>query len=343
MVFYIFRRLLVLPCILLILSFIIFSLIMFLSPYERLAVYVPNPDVLTSVPVEELISRYELDRPFYVQYADWLSNVFKGQLGWSPSARMPVAKAIAKYFPATAELMILGALIVFSGGIFLGTRAAMNHNGVFDQLVRVGTSLGLSLPGFVFGLVLLVVFYAGLDWLPPERLSTWSKDVVDSVAFHQYTGMHLLDSILNGRMDVFADALRHLVLPAVSYSVGMLSMVLRMMRSTLLEVMQKEYVMVARAKGLRERRVIRKHARRNALLPVITLGGVIVARMLGGTVIIETVFNYRGMGLFIVTAAQGLDFPAILGTSLFIGIIIILTNLVIDILYAVMDPTVIWE
>ena len=166
---------------------------------------------------------------------------------------------------------------------------------------------------------------------------------MSSASYCQFTRMHLVDAILNGRMDVFADALRHLVLPAIAYSIGLLSMVLRMMRSTLLDVLQKDYVTVARAKGLTERRVIRKHARRNALLPVVTLGGVIIARMLGGTVVIETVFNFRGMGLFIVTAAQGLDFPAILGVSMFIGTIIVLTNLVIDVLYAVLDPTVVWE
>lgn len=341
MVRYILKRLLILPVILFILSALIFSLVMFLNPYERLAVFIPNADAVgSSIPFDELVSRYGLDKPFYVQYYEWLQRIVHGNLGWSPSARMPVAEAIARYFPATVELMSLGALIVFIGGIFLGTYSATHHNQFFDQAARLGTSIGVSLPEFIFGLALLVIFYAWLGWFPPGRLSSWAEDVIYLSSFHRYTGMNMLDSILNGRMDVFVDALRHLVLPSIAYSIGMFSTILRLMRSSLLETMQKDYVTTARAKGLPENVVIKKHARRNALLPVVTLAGMIVAKMLGGAVIVETVFNYRGMGMFIVTAAQGLDFSAILGTSLLIGIIIIASNLIVDILYTVLDPTV---
>lgn len=341
MIRYILKRLALVPLILGVLSILIFSLIMFLNPYERLAVFIPNADVIgSSIPFDELVARYGLDKPFYVQYYEWLKRVLHGNLGWSPSARMPVAEAIAGYFPATVELMSLGAIIVFAGGIFLGTKAAVHHNRSFDQLARVATIFGVSLPEFVFGLALLMIFYSWLGWFPPGRLSSWAEDVVYLSEFKRYTGLNLIDSILNGRMDVFADSLRHLILPALTYSIGMLSTMLRMTRSSLLETLRMDYVLAARAKGLPERVVINKHARRNALLPVVTLAGTIVAKMLGGAVIVETVFNYRGMGMFIVTAAQGLDFPAILGSSLLIGVIIIITNLVIDILYTVLDPTV---
>jgi len=314
---------------------------MFLNPYERLAVFIPNADAVgSSIPFDELVSRYGLDKPFYVQYYEWLERVVRGNLGWSPSARMPVATAIARYFPATVELMLFGAVIIFVGGIFLGTYSAKHHNQLFDQAARLGTIIGVSLPEFVFGLFLLVVFYAWLGWFPPGRLSSWAEDVIYLSNFHRYTGMNLIDSILNWRLDVFIDALRHLVLPSIAYSIGMLSTMLRMTRSSLLETLQADYVVTARAKGLAEKVVINKHARRNALLPVVTLAGSIVAKMLGGAVIVETVFNYRGMGMFIVTAAQGLDFPAILGSSLLIGIIIIASNLIVDILYTVLDPTV---
>ena len=339
---YILKRLLMLPVILFILSALIFSLVMFLNPYERLAVFIPNADAVgSSVPFDELVARYGLDKPFYVQYYEWLRRVIHGNLGWSPSARMPVAEAIARYFPATVELMSLGAIIVFAGGIFLGTYSATHHNQFFDQAARVGTSVGVSLPEFIFGLALLVIFYAWLGWFPPGRLSSWAENVVYLSGFHRYTGMNLVDSILNGRFDVFLDALRHLILPAIAYSIGMLSTMLRLMRSSLLETLQKDYVTTARAKGLTENVVIKKHARRNALLPVVTFAGAIVAKMLGGAVIVETVFNYRGMGMFVVTAAQGLDFSAILGFSLLIGVIIVLTNLIIDIMYTLLDPTVV--
>ncbi len=341
---YILKRLAILPVILLILSALIFSLVMFLNPYERLAVFIPNADAVgSSIPFDELVARYGLDKPFYVQYYEWLGRIAHGNLGWSPSARMPVAKAIARYFPATVELMLLGGVIIFFGGIFLGTYAATHHNQTSDQVARVGTIIGVSLPEFIFGLVLLVVLYAWLGWFPPGRLSSWAEDVVYLSGFRRYTGMNLLDSALNWRWDVFVDALRHLILPAIAYSIGMLSTVLRMMRSSLLETLQRDYVTTARAKGLLEKVVIKKHARRNALLPVVTLTGSIVAKMLGGAVIVETVFNYRGMGMFIVTAAQGLDFSAILGFALLVGLIIILTNLIVDILYTILDPTVILE
>jgi peptide/nickel transport system permease protein len=344
MAYYILKRLLLLPVIIFFLSALIFSLVMFLSPYERLAVFIPNADaVSTSIPYEELVKTYGLDKPFYVQYFDWLKKVMHGNLGWSPSARMPVIDAIKSYFPATVELMFLGGLIVFIGGIWLGTFAATHHNQPSDQAARVATIFGVSLPEFIFGLMLLVIFYAWLGWFPPGRLSTWAEDAIELASFQSYTGMMLVDSLLNGRVDIFLDSLRHLILPAVAYSFGLLSQMLRMMRSSLLETLGKDYVTTARAKGLAEKVVIKKHARRNALLPVVTLGGTLVAKMLGGAVIIETVFNYRGMGMFIVTAAQGLDFSAILGASLLIGLIIIVTNLVIDILYTVLDPRVTLE
>jgi peptide/nickel transport system permease protein len=341
---YVLKRILMLPLLLLVLSMLIFSLMFFLSPYERLAVFVPNADVVGgNIPFDELVHRYGLDQPSYVQYWSWLSHLAKGNLGWSPSARMPVGQALARFFPATVELMALGAVVVFVGGISLGTLAATRHNRLADQVARVGTILGVSLPEFIFGLGLLVLFYAWLGWFPPGRLSSWAEDVVFLSGFKRYTGMNTVDGLLNGRPDVTLDALRHLILPALAYSIGLLSTLLRMTRSSLLETLHKEYVMTARAKGLEERIVIRRHARRNALLPVVTLAGSIVARMLGGAVIVETVFNYRGMGMFIVTAAQGLDFPAILGASLLIGVVIIMTNLVIDLLYMVLDPTVVLE
>jgi ABC-type dipeptide/oligopeptide/nickel transport system permease component len=341
MVRYVLRRLLFIPAILFVLSALIFSLVLFLNPYERLAVFLPNPDAaVAGIPFDELAERYGLDQPFYVQYLDWLAGVLRGNLGWSASARMPVSEALAKYFPATVELMVLSAVLTFAGGILLGTYAATHHNRAVDQVARIATSVGVSLPEFVFGLVALVIFYAWLGWFPPGRLSTWANEAVRQASFHRYTGLNVIDAILNGHFGLLLDSLRHLVLPALSYSVGLLSAVLRLMRSSLLEALGQDYVTTARAKGLLERIVINKHARRNALLPVLTLAGSIVARMLGGAVVVEVIFNYPGMGRFIVVAAQGLDFPAILGASLLIGVVIILVNLVIDVLYTILDPTI---
>jgi ABC-type dipeptide/oligopeptide/nickel transport system permease component len=338
---YVIRRLAVLPVLLFLLSALIFSLVLFLSPYQRLAVFIPSADLAGGgIPFDQLVKKYGLDQPFYLQYWSWVTGLAHGNLGWSPSAQMPVGEALAKYFPATIELMVVGAVIVFVGGIGLGTWAARHHNKLPDQASRVATIIGVSLPEFIFGLALLVLFYGWLGWLPPGRLGQWAEDIVYLPSFHKYTGMYSIDGMLNGRFDIAWDAFKHLLLPALAYSIGLLSTMLRMMRSSLLETLSKEYVMTARAKGLVERIVIRKHARRNALLPVVTLAGSIIARMLGGAVIVETVFNFRGMGMFIVNAAQGLDFPAILGASLVIGVFIIVTNMIVDLLYVTLDPTV---
>ena len=338
---YIGRRLLMLPLMLLTLSFLIFSLIAFLRPIDRLAVFLPAMDtVRINIPIEELISRYELDKPMVVQYFKWLDNLVHGDMGWSAYARMPVTTAIARYFPATMELMLLGCLMVFPVAIYLGTRCATHHNRFFDQATRVATTVGISLPEFVFGLILLILFYVWLGWFPPGRLDIWAENVLAFTDYRQFTGMHLVDSLLNRRFDIFLNTLRHMFLPALAYSIGLIASTTRLLRSSLLETLHKEYVNTARAKGLAERVVVIKHARRNALLPVVTFGGSIVAKMLGGAVVVETVFNYRGMGLFMVGAAQSLDFASVIGISLAIGVLIILTNLFIDLLYTALDPTV---
>ncbi|MBA7577317.1 Dipeptide transport system permease protein DppB [subsurface metagenome] len=337
---YIFRRLLLLPLILLILSFFLFSLVSFLTPYERLAVFIPNPDVLSRIPVEELIRVYGLDQPFLQQYYNWFKNIMQGNLGWSASARMPVGKALAKKFPATIELLVLGQLIILFAGVTLGTIAGVRHNQIIDNVIKFFATFAISLPGFVIGIYLLVIFYAVLGFFPPGRLSNWATDVVLFSDFKNYTNLNLVDSLLNLRFDVFWDALRHLIAPSFAYSVSTLATTIRLMRSSLLETLHKDYVRTARAKGLKENIVIKKHARRNALLPIVTFIGTSIPVMFGGSVIIETVFNYPGIGLFIIQAAQGLDFPAILGSGLLVGTVIVLTNLTVDIIYHYLDPTI---
>lgn len=337
---YILKRILSIPIILFVLSVVIFSQVLFLSPSERLAVFIPSPEAFQNISLDELIIRYGLDEPIHMQYLNWLKQVLKGELGWSYSARMPVAQALALRIPATIELLLLGQVFIFFGGFFLGTYAAVKHNRFTDYVIRFFTVLGISFPGFVLALVLLIIFYVKLDIFPPGRLSLFAQDIVSSPEFNKYTGMYLIDSLLNRRLDVFTDALRHIILPSIAYSVGTLAAAVRLMRSSLLENMRKDYVNTARAKGLAENIVINKHIRRNAMLPFITFMGMEIPAMLGGAVIIETVFNYPGMGTFIVTAAHGLDFPAILGASLAIGFIIIIGNLIVDLLYRVLNPLI---
>lgn len=335
---YILKRLISIPIILFILSVVIFSLVIFLSPSQRIAVFVSNPEDLQNVSTDELIKRYGLDEPFHIQYLKWLNGVLKGELGWSNSARMPVAKALALRIPATIELLLFGQIIVFLSGSFLGTIAAKKNNGFADFFIRFVTILGVSIPNFVIGLFLLIIFYVKFDIFSPGRLSLFALDTVHSDEFTIHTGMYMIDSLLNGRLDIFWDSFKHIILPSIAYSTGPMAAAVRLMRSSLLENMNKGYVDTAITKGVPDKMVINKHVRRNALIPFVTFMGMHIPTLLGGSVVIESIFNYPGMGTFIVTSALGLDFPAIIGSSLAVSLIIIISNLLVDILYWVINP-----
>ena len=336
---YIIRRLLILPLVLFGLSLIIFGMLMLLTPVERAALYV------TSVPknpvaIQEIIKKYGLDQPIYVQYGRWIDNVVHGNLGWSKTAQMPVVQAIETYFPATLELALWSFIPIIVGGTWLGIQAAIHHDTFIDQAARVFSIVGYSFPTFVFGLLVLMIFYANLQWFPPGRLSEWANAVVISSSWHSYTGMYTVDSLLNGRIDIFLDSLRHLILPALTLAYVNWALILRVARSSMLEVLEQDYVRTARAKGLPERRVIFGHARPNAMIPVVTISGLLLVGLLNGVVITETVFNYRGMGLFAANAALNFDAVSVLGIALLAGSLLVLANLVVDILYRYMDPRI---
>ncbi len=348
---YIVRRLLLLPVLLFGVTVIIFGLLQFLSPVERSALYVREIPH-TEGAVEGIIKRYGLDKPIYVQYWYWLvgridpvtgqrvGGILRGDLGYSRVGSQPVAKLIAQRFPATAELALWAVVPIIGVGIWLGVQSAVRHNRFFDQVARVFSIIGWSFPTFVFGLLVLMIFYAKLRWFPPGRLSDWASAIVNSDQFRQYTHMYTIDALLNLRFDIFWDALKHLILPVMTLSYLNWALLLRVTRSSMLEVLGQDYVRTARAKGLPERLVINRHARPNALIPVVTLAGLMVAGLLGGVVITETVFNYPGIGSAAAQAAIQLDVVTVLGFALFNGTILILANLVVDILYAVIDPRV---
>lgn len=342
MLAYIIRRLLFLPVVLFVLTLMIFAMQSLLTPTQRLALYAPGPEYLKGGPdyIRTLIEKYGLDDPFPVQYGRWLGNLLRGNLGWSETARMRVADALVSLFPATAELALFALVPVVFGAIWLGTKAAVHHNKVLDHSVRVFTILGWSFPTYVFGLLALMIFYGYLRWFPPGRLSHWAEVVVNSEGFVRYTGMNVIDAILNGNLAVLGDALRHLVLPVITLAYVNWASMVRIMRSSMLETLRQDYITTARAKGLTERVVLNKHARRNALLPVTTLAGIMVAYLMGGVVITETIFDYHGLGRFAANAAANLDFPAILGFALYFAVLLVFINLAVDLLYALLDPRV---
>ncbi len=336
---YIIRRLLILPIVLIGLTFLIFGMISFLDPAARAALYVSSPPK-TARALAQLVQTYGLDKPIYVQYWNWLSQVLHGDFGWSKTAQQPVLSAIANYFPATLELALWSFIPIVLIGVWLGVQAAIHQDSWIDQLARIFSIIGYSFPTFVFGLLVLMIFYANLQWFPPGRLSDWANAVVTSTGYHQFTHLNTLDAILNGRLDIFLDALRHLVLPAITLAYIDMALILRVTRSSMLDVIRQDYVNVARAKGLKERDVINRHARPNAMIPVATVGGLLLVGLMNGVVITETVFNYRGIGYWIAASALQLDVVSVLGVTLFEATLLVLANLVVDVMYAYLDPRI---
>ncbi len=340
---YIIRRLLLLPWVLIGLTVLIFVMLQMLGTYQRLSTYISDPAQLKQGPevLDQLAHKYGLDDPIVIQYGRWLNRLVHGELGYSESANMEVTRAMFRFLPASIELTIYAIIPVVFGAIWLGTLSAVHHNDLLDHTTRVIALTGWSFPTFVFGLLVLMVFYGGVvNWFPPGRLSLWAQRIVESNQFVRYTGMNSIDALVNGDLHVFFDSLRHLVLPVLTLSYISWAMILRVMRSSMLETLRQDYVTTARAKGLRENIVITRHARRNAMLPVVTIAALMIAGLINGVVIVEVIFNYHGIGRFAVRAAQQLDFAAVLGFALFNGLLLVITNLVVDVMYAYLDPRV---
>lgn len=340
MISYIVRRLLILPIILLGITLILFGMMMLLSPYQRVSTYISGPEELRNVEIDELVEQYGLDDPFHEQYGRWISGLLRGDLGWSESAGMPVTQALASRFPATLELALFAILPVFLGGIYLGVFSAVHHNDFWDHLTRIFAIIGWSIPTFVAGLIILMIFYGVLGWFPPGRLSNFASEIVRSEEFIRYTNLNTIDALLNFNFKVLFNSLRHIIAPVITVSILWWAYILRITRSSMLETLRKDYIRTARSKGLKENVVINKHARRNALVPVVTVAGPMLMGLLGGLVITESVFAYQGLGRFTATAAQQLDYPAVLGSAIYFGFLLVIANLTVDVSYAIIDPRI---
>ena len=340
MLSFIIRRLLLIPVVVFGCILLVFAVMQLLSPYQRLSLYISSPAELKTADPDELVEAYGLNDPAYKQFAYWFVAMMHGDFGWSESSSRTVSGAFKRFFPVSVELALWSALPIVLGGILLGSASAVRHNKLFDHLMRVLAITGWSLPTFVAGLLGLFFFYGILEWFPPGQLGIAAAAVVRSADFASYTNIITLDAILNWNWFVFGDALRHLVLPVTVLSLVSWAMLLRITRASMLETLRQDYVTTARAKGLTERKVIRRHALRNALIPPITVAGITIAFLFNGLVITETIFDFHGLGRWAARAAQMFDLPALLGYLLFNGVLIVVANLVVDILYAQIDPRV---
>lgn len=342
---YILRRLLVLPVVLFVVTLVLFVLFLQIPAEQRVAVYLPSVRSNISEEdyqklIEKTIERYGLDRPFSVQYVEWVTNLVRGDWGYSPSWREPVLEGLLHRAPATLELTMFALVPAMLLAVGLGRLAARRRGAVPDSLVRSAAFLGWAFPPFILALMLMNVAYARTGWFPPERMSLATSLILRGDGWQTYTGLLTVDALLNGQLHVFWDAIRHLVLPATCLALAVWALLTRVMRSSLLDVQGQDYIITARAKGLSERQVVNRHATRNALLPVISTAGVIPPMLITGVAVIEVVFNFNGVGRWAVQGFLNSEIPVTVGFALFSCIVTVLASLIADILYAVVDPRV---
>lgn len=289
-----------------------------------------NPEIVAAAK-----ARWGLDQSIVQQYFSYMKNLLRGDMGTSFTTRQGVVDDLWLRLPATLELTFFALLGGVTVGIVLGVLAARHRNKFVDHIARFFALLGSSLPAFWSGLLMLYVFYARLGWLPgPGRIDP------RGVAPDKVTGFYTIDSLLQGDLAMFSDSFKHLILPATVLGWGVVGIVSRLVRASLLDELSIDYVRVARAMGLRERTVVNTHALRNALLPTITIVAFTFAFLLTGAVLTETVFSWPGVGSYAVDASRNLDYPAIIGVTLLGGTAFLFTNLISDIAYAFADPRI---
>jgi peptide/nickel transport system permease protein len=284
--------------------------------------------------VKEYKERYGLDRPIPIQYWDYVKNTVKGDLGTSISSRRAVTYEIKQRFPATIELAVAAMIIAVGLGIPLGFIAAKRHGGLFDHSTLIGSLLGISIPIFFLAIILKYLFAVRWQWLP----SVGRADVL-SDAKHP-TNFYVLDALIERDWSALADTVKHLILPGIALGSIPLAVITRITRAAVLDVQNEDYVRTARAKGLAPLTVDRRHVLRNALLPVSTIIGLQTGLLLSGAVLTETVFAYPGMGSWLRDAIFNSDYPVLQGGILFLAIVFVLVNLLVDISYAIINPRI---
>ena len=330
---YIIRRLILLIPILLGVTLLTFT-VSHIIPADVARVFAggekANPETIARIRAE-----MHLDDPLYKQYYYYLNDLIHGNLGKSYSENRPVTEAIKQYFPATAELTILAMLLAIPVGILTGIISAVRRNQWIDHITRLIAITGVSIPIFWLALMLQIAFAYKYPILPLD-----SRLGIDVMAPKHITGLYIFDSLVTGNFAALKSSIYHLILPAFTLGYASLGIILRITRSSMLEIVRSDYIRTARAKGLKERTVIYKHALRNALIPTLTVSGLIFAGLLGGAVLTETIFNWPGMGRFAVNAVNNLDFSSVMGFTVIMAIIMVTANLIVDILYSVLDPRI---
>jgi peptide/nickel transport system permease protein len=335
MVKFIVRRLLLLVPILIGVSLLIFVWIRALpgSPAQTLLGERATPQT-----IKEIRHQYHLDRPIYEQYWGYVDTLLHGDLGTSITSRRTITFEIGQRFPATIELALAAMFFAIVLGIPMGFLAAKKYGSIFDHLTLVGSLIGISIPIFFLGLILKYVFAVRLGWLPSDGRYDVILDA-EHPASHP-TNLYVLDGIITGNWTAAWDAIKHLILPAIALGSIPLAIVTRITRAAVLDVQNEDYVRTARAKGMPPVVVDSRHVLRNALLPVSTIIGLQTGLLLSGAVLTETVFVWNGMGSWLTEAIKARDYPVLQGGILFLAIVFVLVNLIVDISYAIINPRI---
>jgi len=328
---YIIRRVLSLIPTLLGVSIIVFLFLRMIPGDPALAL---GGEHATEKTVERIREEFGLNKPLHEQYVTYMSKVLRGDLGRSILSKRPIADEIRVRFPATVELSVCALAVALIVGLPAGIISATKRNTIFDNVAMVGSLLGISMPIFWLGLMLNWFFAVQLGWLPSvTRLDA-------GIELQRITNLLIVDSILTGNAEALLNAIQHLILPAIALGTIPMAIIARMTRSAMLEVLEQDYVRTARAKGLVERVVIIKHALKNALLPIITIIGLQVGVLLSGAVLTETIFAWPGIGRWLYLSILSRDYPIVQGMALFITVLFLLVNLLVDISYAMVDPRI---
>ncbi|MDO1585350.1 ABC transporter permease [Rhizobium oryzicola] len=325
------RRLIALIPVMCIVLVIVFSLVRIIPGDPAVTLLGPGA---TEAQISALRAQLDLDKPVVLQFLSYTFGLLQGDFGVSLKSGQPVAHEILTRLPATIELSVLAVIVAVIFGIPIGVLSATRPNSLFDHITRIVSLLGVSMPAFLLALILQLIFGTWLGLLPVSgRMSSFIT--ADAV-----TGFAVLDGLLTGNLAAAGSALLHLILPTAVLAAFLAATLGRFVRNTMLDVMTEDFIRTARAKGLPQRDVILKHGLRNSLLPAVTVIGLKFAEMLGGAILTETIFAWPGIGRFMFEAIKNRDYPVIQGTTLVFALMFVLTSIIVDLIYGLLDPRI---
>ncbi len=305
-----------------------------LTPGDPVDIMMGQGGAISAGEIEQLRSEFHLDEPISTQLWYFLRDAVQGDLGYSYIKKQPVTSLIGERLPATIELATAALLFALIVAFPIGIISAVRQNSLLDRLSMATAFLGISMPAFWLGIILILIFAVWLRWLPVQGRIDANVDL-DTI-----TGFYIIDSIITGNWEALWSSLRHLVLPAITLGAAVAAIVARVLRSSMLETLRADYVQLARAKGAPENLVVSKHALRNALIPTVTVVGLQVGVLLGGNMIVETVFGWPGLGRMVVEAIFNRDFPLVQGAVMVYAFTFVIANLIVDVMYTYLNPKI---